>query len=108
MNIKRVYAVLCVLGLVAPYYFLLRYVAENGLRLPLLVTRVFADPLSAFFAADVIVSSLVLWVFMLREIRERSIRLWWVCIIANLAVGVSLALPLFLLLREVQTERQEQ
>lgn len=108
MNIKRVYAVLCVLGLMAPYYFFLRFVAEHGLRLSLLVSRLFADPISAFFAADVIVSSLVLWVFMYREIRKRSIRLWWVCIIANLAVGVSLALPLFLLLRELQTERQEQ
>lgn len=108
MNMKRVYAVLCVLGFVGPYYFLLRFVAEHGLRLSLLVSRLFADPISAFLAADVIVSSLVLWAFMYQEIRKRSIRLWWVCIIANLAVGVSLALPLFLLLREIQTERQEQ
>lgn len=107
MNIKQVYGVLCVLGLVVPYYFFLRFVAEHGLRLSLLVSRLFADPISAFFAADVIVSSLVLWVFMYQETRKRSIKLWWICIIANLAVGVSLALPLFLLLREIQTERQE-
>ena len=107
MNMKRVYAVLCVLGFVAPYYFFLRFVAEHGLRLSLLVNQLFANPIAAFFAADVIVSSLVLWVFMYQETRKRSIKLWWVCIIANLAVGVSLALPLFLLLREIQTERQE-
>ena len=104
---KRMYVVLCVLGFVAPYYFLLRFVAEHGLRLSLLVNQLFANPITAFFAADVIVSSLVLWVFMCQEIRKRSIKHWWVCIIANLAVGVSLALPLFLLLREIQTERQE-
>lgn len=104
---KRVYAVLCILGFVAPYYFFLRFVAENGLRLSLLVSQLFANPIAAFFAADVIVSSLVLWVFMYREMRKRSIKLWWVCIVANLVVGVSLALPLFLLLREIQTERQE-
>lgn len=107
MNLKRVYAVLCVLGFVAPYYFLLRFVAEHGLRLSLLVSLVFANPASAFFAADVVVSSLVLWFYIYQETRRRSIKLWWICIVANLAVGVSLALPLFLLLREIQTERQE-
>jgi hypothetical protein len=107
MNAKRMYALLCVLGFVAPYYFFLRFVAEHGLRLSLLVSLVFANPVSAFFAVDVVVSSLVLWFYIYRETRSRSIKLWWVCIVANLAVGVSLALPLFLLLREIQTERQE-
>jgi hypothetical protein len=107
MNMKRVYAVLCVLGFALPYYFLLRFVSEHGFQLSVLVNQVFANPITAFFAADVIVSSLVLWVFMYHEIRKRSIKLWWICIIANLMVGVSLALPLFLLLREIQTERKE-
>src|SRR6266568_2100728 len=108
MNTKRTYIVLCVLGFTVPYYFLVRFVAENGLHLSVLVRQVFAYPISAFFAADVIVSSLVLWVFMYRETRKRTIKLWWICIVANLAVGVSLALPLFLLLRETQIEKQEQ
>ncbi|HXU35823.1 MAG TPA: DUF2834 domain-containing protein [Blastocatellia bacterium] len=106
MNTKRLYLVLSVLGFVVPYYFLWRFVSDHGFRLSVLVNQVFGNPVTAFFAADVIVSSLVLWIFMFREIRKRSINLWWVCIIANLAVGVSLALPLFLLLREIQIERE--
>jgi uncharacterized protein DUF2834 len=107
MNMKRIYIVLCVLGFAAPYYFLVRFVAEHGWRLSVLVSQVFANPISAFFAADVLVSSLVLWAFIYQERRKRSLKLWWICIIANLAVGVSLALPLFLLLREIQIEKQE-
>jgi hypothetical protein len=45
-------------------------------------------------------SSAALWAFIAYERRKRPVRLWWLCIIANLAVGVSLALPLFLLLRQ--------
>jgi hypothetical protein len=52
----------------------------------------------------VIVSSIALWVFIFREASKRSIRLWWICLVANLVVGVSLALPLFLWLREFQIE----
>ena len=108
MNTKRIYIVLSVLGFAVPYYFLVRFVAEHGLHLSVLVRQSFANPISSFFAADVIVSSVVLWAFMYQEMRKRSIKLWWVCVIANLAVGVSLALPLFLLLREIQIEKQEQ
>jgi hypothetical protein len=108
MNTKRIYIVLCVLGFAVPYYFFVRFVAEHGLHLSVLVRQMFANPISSFFAADVIVSSLVLWAFMYQEMRKRSIKLWWVCIIANLAVGVSLALPLFLLLRETQIEKEKQ
>jgi len=104
MNKKGIYAALCVLGFIAPYYFFVRFVAEHGLDFSMLVRQVFATPASSFFAADVIVSSVVLWVFIFRETSKRSIRFWWICLIANLAVGVSLALPLFLLLREIQIE----
>jgi hypothetical protein len=108
MNTKRIYIVLCVLGFAVPYYFFARFVVEHGLNLSVLVSQLFANPISTFFAADVIVSSLVLWAFMYQEMRKRSINFWWVCIIANLAVGVSLALPLFLLLRETQIEKEKQ
>jgi len=104
MNKKGIYAALCVLGFVVPYYFFVRFVGEHGLDLSMLIRQVFATPASSFFAADVIVSSVVLWVFIFREAGKRSIRFWWICLIANLAVGVSLALPLFLLLREIQIE----
>jgi hypothetical protein len=98
--VKRVYALLCVLGLVWPYYFFIPFVQANGLNIRLIISHLFANQIAAFFGADVIVSSLALWAFIFHEIRKRRIRLWWLSIIANLAVGVSLGLPLFLWLRE--------
>ena len=97
---KWLYGLLCVLGLILPYYFFVPFVAANGLNIPLFISQLFANPISSFFGADVIVSSLVLWAFIYFETRKRTVKLWWLCIIANLAVGVSLGLPLFLLLRE--------
>jgi hypothetical protein len=60
----------------------------------------FANPVSGFFALDVIVSSLVLWVLVAVEGRRAGVKHLWAPIVANLAVGVSLGLPLFLYLRE--------
>ena len=101
---KRMYALLCVLGFAVPYYFLVPFLLDNGLNIPLFARLLFANSISSFFGADVIVSSLVLWAFIYHETRKRAVKLWWLCIIASLTVGVSLGLPLFLLLREIEFE----
>jgi len=96
MTMKHIYLLLCVLGFALPYYFFVPFVLENGLSVPLLINQLFANSISSFFGADVIVSSLVLWAFIYHETRKRPIKLWWLCILANVAVGVSFGLPLFL------------
>jgi hypothetical protein len=47
----------------------------------------------------------VLWVFVYIDGRRRRVRHPWAPVAASLAVGVSLALPLFLYLREAPSER---
>jgi hypothetical protein len=103
---KYVYVVLCILGTALPYYFFAPFVLDHGLNMSLFMRQLFATPVSSFFAADVIVSSVALWAFIAYERRKRPVRLWWLCIVANLAVGVSLALPLYLLFRH-QASRAE-
>lgn len=104
---KKLYALLCVLGLVLPYYFLIPFLFSNGLDIPLVIAESFANQVSAFFAADVLVSSVVLWVFVYQETRNRRVPHWWLSIIANLTVGVSLGLPLFLWLRQTEIEKKK-
>lgn len=102
---KTIYAGLCVLGFVLPYAFFVPFLLAHGLDLALFFSQLFANQISIFFAADVVVSALALWAFIYQEMRKRQIRLWWLSIIASLGVGVSLGLPLFLLLREIEHER---
>jgi hypothetical protein len=100
MSPARLYAALAILGTVLPLAPLAVFVRENGLDVPLLFRQLFAAPAGAFFGMDVIVSSMVLWVFVCLEGRREGLRHLWVPIAANLAVGVSLGLPLFLYMRE--------
>ena len=100
MKPKTLYLCLCVAGRVVPYWQLLPFLRENGLNLPLMIAQLFATPVSAFFGADVFVSSLVLWVFVAVDGRRTRVPHLWAPVVANLAVGVSLGLPLFLYLRE--------
>jgi hypothetical protein len=104
MKPKTVYLLLCVAGTVLPGSQLLPFVQEHGLDLRLFFEQLFSTRIGAFFGWDVIVSSVVLWVFVLVEGGRAGVRNLWVPIAANLAVGVSLGLPLFLYLRERRIE----
>ncbi|HXE76517.1 MAG TPA: DUF2834 domain-containing protein [Candidatus Xenobia bacterium] len=105
MQPKTLYAGLCVPGTVLPLWQFIPFAQEHGLDLGLFFEQLFATPVSRFFGWDVIVSSVVLWVLVLVEGRRAGVRHLWAPIVANLAVGVSLGLPLFLYLREVSLER---
>lgn len=104
---KGIYLALCVIGTVLPYAQLLPFLRSHGLDLRLFVAQLFANPVSGFFGLDVIVSSVVLWVFVLGEGRRLGIRPLWAPLVANLLVGVSLGLPLFLYLRARRLEAQQ-
>ena len=108
MNRKNVYLILCILGAAIPYSQFVPWVMENGLHLGLLVRQLFVNRISGFFGLDVLVSSVVLLVFMRLEGKVARVRFRWMPIVGLCAVGVSLALPLFLYLREhAQEENQE-
>ncbi len=104
MKPKGIYLGLCVAGTLLPYSQFLPFLRERGLDFRLFVEQLFANRISAFFAMDVIVSAVVLWVLVLVEGRRASVRHLWAPIAASLTIGVSLGLPLFLYQREKRLE----
>lgn len=97
---RRFYGILCVLGTILPYGAFVPWLTTHGLAPLLLIEQAFASPVSAFAWLDVIVSAVVLIAFIWAEGRRLAMRRLWLPTLATLTVGVSLALPLFLLMRE--------
>jgi hypothetical protein len=102
---KKLYLLLAILGAVLPLSQFIPFLTKHGLDLKLFFTFLFSNSVSGFFGMDVIVSSVVLWLFVFSEGRRLRMRHLWVYVVCNLAVGVSLALPLFLLFRERTLDR---
>lgn len=100
MTLKGIYLGLCILGTVLPYYQFLPFLSEHGLDARLFLDLLFANSVSGFFAMDVLVSSVVLWVLVFADGRRTGMKRLWAPIVANVTVGVSLGLPLFLFMRE--------
>src|SRR5687767_12759867 len=101
MRLKHVYLSLCVPGAILPGTQILPFLREHGLDLRLFFEQLFSTRIGGFFGWDVIVSSVVLWVFVLVEGRRAGVKHLWAPILASLLIGVSLGLPLFLYLRQV-------
>ena len=102
MKPKTFYLLLCLLGTILPYLFLVPFLREHGLDLRRLFEELFANRISSFFGMDVIVTTVCLWIFVYFEGRRSRISHLWAPILASLTVGVSLGLPLFLYLREAR------
>jgi len=106
MKLRYLYLVLALIGLILPYSQFLPWIMEHhAMNIPLFIHDMFANQISAFFAMDVIVSAIVLIVFILDEGRRLGMRTLWLPVIAILLVGVSLGLPLFLYLRQIQLDQ---
>lgn len=108
MNTKQIlYFILCVAGTILPYSQMFPFLREHGLDTSLFVQQLFANRVSGFFGLDVVVSSLVLWIFVYSEGMRLRMRHLWIYIAANLLVGVSLGLPLFLLIRQSKLDHSD-
>ena len=99
MKPRNLYLLLFLVGVIIPYLEFGPWVQEHGLKLGLMVDQLFANRISAFFGADVIVPALVVFVFTGFE-RKRLGGTWWLPVLAVLLAGVSAGLPLLLYLRE--------
>jgi Terpene cyclase DEP1 len=104
--IQVIYLLLCILGFVLPYSQLIPFVLQYGLDINLFIEQLFANKISGFFGMDVIVSSLTFWPLIFWEGTRLKMQNLWVYVLCNLLVGVSFGLPLFLLMRQRQLERQ--
>jgi hypothetical protein len=108
MKPKSIYLVLCVVGAVLPYWqFGSWLIGHGGLDMPAFLSELFANRISAFAWMDVLVSAMGLVVFMRVEGARVRVPLRWLPLGALLLVGVSLALPLYLYLRETALEQRK-
>lgn len=104
--LRTFYLLLCVVGVVLPYSQFVPFLIAHGLDLPELLRQLFQNRISSFFGLDVIISTVVLWVFVFTTGPRRGIKHLWIYLLCSLTVGLSLALPLFLWALEGQIDSE--
>ena len=104
--LQSIYLVLAILGFALPYSQLIPFFIDNGFDLSLFWSQLFANRISTDFAFDLLVSSLVFWIFLYKEGKRINLKSLWVYVVLNLIIGLSFALPLFLLMRSRHLDRE--
>lgn len=97
---KVFYVFAMFLGTILPWYFFGSYFFENGLNIVGFVSGVFSTQPATGFTIDVLLSIAVFLVWSYKDSQAHNIRNWWLVIPACCSVGLSLALPLYLYIRE--------
>jgi len=106
MKLRYLYLTFAVIGLIFPYSEFVPWIMEHrALNMSIFVQDLFANRISAFFGLDVVVSAIVLISFIQSEGKRLGMRLLWLPIVSVFLVGVSLGLPLFLYLRQLELDR---
>jgi Protein of unknown function DUF2834 len=97
---RALYFGCCIAGIALPYWQFVPWLFEHGFAPIELFSEIAQSRISGFAWLDVIVSAVVLLTFVDVETARLGMKHRWAPWIGTLTVGVSLGLPLFLLLRE--------
>jgi hypothetical protein len=90
---KNLYLVFAIIGAVVPYLFFVDFISSQGLDLPAFVGALFANGAAGGFTADLLITSMVFWIYMFNR---RNGPAPWLFIALNLTIGLSCALPAYL------------
>ena len=102
MSRKNLYLLLAIGGAIVPYVFFIQYFADAGVSLGAFLAALFVNGAAGGFTADLLISSLVFWIFMFhRSGKGEGPKPAWFVII-NLTIGLSCALPAYLYASEAR------
>lgn len=96
---KNIYLILAIAGTVIPFVFFGDFIVSEGINLSLFLALLFSNNPSSGIAADLLISSVVFWVFIVQQAKSSGTAPH-VYIILNLFIGLSCALPLYLYMQE--------
>lgn len=108
MKQSTAYLWLCVIGIVAPWFFLGGFWAQPHPTVALFFSSIFANAVASAVAADLLVSAFVFFTFVFFEGKRLNMKRLWVFIPATLFVGLSFGLPLFLYFRAKHIAKNSQ
>ncbi|WP_417266837.1 DUF2834 domain-containing protein [Celeribacter baekdonensis] len=100
MPSSRVWFLLAAIGTLIPWIFFGSWFATNGFAPISFLMDLFANGAAGGFSSDVLISITVFWIWSYFDARREGVARWWLVVPAGVTVGLSLALPLYLGLRE--------
>lgn len=94
MSVRSTYLLLAIVGAIMPYGFFIEFARAEGINLSAFLGSLFANGAVGGFTADLLISSLVFWIYMFNRRNQGPTP--GLFILLNLTIGLSCALPAYL------------
>ena len=94
MTLRSMYFILAIAGAIIPYGFFISFGIDYGLDPGVFLTAPFANAAAGGFTADLLMSSIVFWLYVFSRVGDNG-PAPWLFIALNLCVGLSCALPAY-------------
>lgn len=102
---RKIYALLTLVGIILPFSQFLLWLTEYGFNVSLFIDQILANSLATFAWLDVIVTVIVIVVMVMNEGKNDKIKRLWIPIIVSFLGGASVGLPLFLYMKQCHLEK---
>ncbi len=99
---KNLYLAMAIVGGVIPYVFFMQHFSTAGFGLGEFVGALFANPASGGFTADLLLTSMIFWIFMFHQRSRNKAPAPPMFVVLNLLIGLACAFPAYLYARERQ------
>ena len=97
---RQFYLWAAIIGTILPWISFGPFLADNGLNPFRILSALYVNGASAGLSTDFFITVFVFWVFVIVDARREGIRNYWPLLPAALFIGLSMAIPSYLYLRE--------
>jgi len=97
---KNLYLGLAIVGAIIPLFFFFQFFSAEGVNLGSFMSGLFVNGAAGGFSADLLLSSIVFWLYMFQQQKKEKAPKPGLFIVLNLFIGLSCALPAYLYTRE--------
>ena len=101
-KIKLFYLFATVVGTVLPWIPFWPFLVENSFSPHSIIQALYANGASSGLTNDFFISCFVFWVFVFVDAKRLKLKSWWFVIPSAPLIGLSMALPAYLFIREHQ------
>ena len=102
---KRFYLFAAIIDTFIPWAFFAHFFYHHGFDPIGFVMGLFANGAAGGFSADILISIAIFWVWAMLDARRQNVNHYYFIYPTGCFVGLSLALPLYLYLRENVSEK---
>ncbi|MEM9815468.1 MAG: DUF2834 domain-containing protein, partial [Cyanobacteria bacterium P01_D01_bin.6] len=101
-KIKLIYLIATVVGTILLWIPFLPFVIEKSFSPYSIIQALYVNGASSGLSNDFFLSCMVFWVFVIVDAKQLNLKYWWLVIPSAPLIGLSMAFPAYLFIREHQ------